>query len=85
MIDKTDLTGAFEFTMDIAMQDLTGSMVRVQRIGPGEGGGERAPAPDSSPGGSLFTSIQKLGLKLEPSKGQVETLVIDHVERPSPN
>lgn len=27
----------------------------------------------------------QLGLKLEQAKGQVETLVIDHVERPSPN
>jgi bla regulator protein BlaR1 len=27
----------------------------------------------------------QLGLKLEPAKAQVETLVIDHVERPSPN
>jgi uncharacterized protein (TIGR03435 family) len=27
----------------------------------------------------------QLRLKLEPAKGQVETLVIDHVERPSPN
>jgi len=27
----------------------------------------------------------QLGLKLEPAKGQVETLVIDHVERPTPN
>jgi len=27
----------------------------------------------------------QLGLKLEPANGQVETLVIDHVERPSPN
>lgn len=28
---------------------------------------------------------EQLGLKLEPARGQVETLVIDHVERPSPN
>lgn len=28
---------------------------------------------------------EQLGLKLEPAKGQVETLVIDHVERPSAN
>jgi uncharacterized protein (TIGR03435 family) len=81
VIDKTDLKGAFEFSMDIAMQDLTGSMVRVQRIGPGEGGGDRAPAPDSSPGGSLFTSIQKLGLKLEAKKAPVEMLVIDQAEK----
>jgi uncharacterized protein (TIGR03435 family) len=27
----------------------------------------------------------QLGLKLEPANGQVESLVIDHLERPSPN
>jgi uncharacterized protein (TIGR03435 family) len=29
--------------------------------------------------------LSSLGLKLEKSKGQVETLVIDHIERPSEN
>lgn len=40
-------------------------------------------APDLGP--SAASIADQLGLKLEPSKGQVETLVIDHVERPSPN
>ena len=40
-------------------------------------------APDL--GSSAASIADQLGLKLEPSKGQVETLVIDHVERPSPN
>ena len=40
--------------------------------------------PESGP--SLFSAIQEqLGLKLEATKGPIETLVIDHVEKPSGN
>jgi uncharacterized protein (TIGR03435 family) len=34
---------------------------------------------------SILTSIQGLGLKLESSRGPVETIVIDHAEKPSAN
>lgn len=45
-----------------------------------------APDDASEPGASIFTALQEqLGLKLEPSKGPVDTLVIDAVTRPSAN
>lgn len=42
--------------------------------------------PNGDTGPSIFTALQEqLGLKLESQKGQVETLVIDHIEMPGEN
>ena len=44
-----------------------------------------APPSDEPSAPSLFTALGDLGLKLDPAKGPVEFLVIDHVERPAEN
>ena len=42
------------------------------------------PVPDGPP--AIFTALpEQLGLRLEPAKGPVDVLVIDHVSRPSEN
>jgi len=46
---------------------------------------QRATAADDAPP-SLYTALEEqLGLKLVPAKDPVKVLIVDHIERPSPN
>jgi bla regulator protein BlaR1 len=71
--DKTGLTGRYDF------------VIKFPPIEPrGQNDAQGAP-PADDPSLVAFTAVAALGLKLEKDKGQVETLVIDHMERPSVN
>ena len=89
VVDQTELKGKYQASLDISMVE---AMQMAQKMGlnvppnamAGRGGNANAaPAEAASDpsGSSLFNSVQKLGLKLEPRKLPYEYLVIDHVEK----
>lgn len=79
MIDQTGFSGVFDIDLEFRRDDMTDVARRVGMVPPGAS----PPADTSIP--SIFTAVQQLGLRLESTKGPVEVLVIDHVERPSAN
>ena len=69
VIDRTNLTGAWDFTLKYAFEARAG-----QQLPPG------VPAPDPD-APTLFTALQEqLGLKLESAKAPVEVTVVDSIE-----
>lgn len=76
--DETGLTGSYDFLLSYTRDSTLGGVSIVA-----------VPSPTSAenPGGvSIFTAIQEqLGLKLQSTKGPVDTIVINHIEEPSAN
>jgi uncharacterized protein (TIGR03435 family) len=69
IFDKTGLTGKYDFTLH-----YHGTRLSDRK------------ADDMDPVQPLDVAIQdQLGLKLKPTKGPVQILVIDHIEKPSDN
>ena len=72
MIDKTGIEGDYEFTITWA--------------DPNASSPDELKAAAMAEGRSLYTAIQEvLGLRLEPQRGLVEMIVVEHVEKPSAN
>ena len=78
VIDQTGFTGTLDvhlkFAPDQSTQGLPGGAISVA-----------SPEPDPSRPDILSALQEQLGLRLTSSKGPVEVLVIDHVERPTAN
>lgn len=67
--DKTGLTGRYDMSFRI----------------PHPGAPSTEPDSTSNPPPTIFEVVEGFGLKLEPAKSSVETLIIDHIEKPSEN
>lgn len=72
VIDRTGLTGRYDFDLEfVPDESLFGGMLKT---------------PDNPAKPSLFAALQdQLGLRLDATRGNVSTLVIDQIERPSEN
>ena len=82
VVDRTGISGVFDIRLDWSGGDLPSAPA------------PRPPSPDSLPlpgpdpavmAAGIQSALQKFGLRLEPTHGPGDFLVIDHVERPSEN
>ena len=73
VFDKTGLTALFDFDIEYSNE------VTAPRAANNDGGPAAQPAP------SLFTALEELGLKLEPSKATLPVIVIESAQSPTEN
>jgi bla regulator protein BlaR1 len=79
VVDRTSLTGVF----DVDLTWTPDQMPQMQGTPPP---GAPPPPPIDPNGPSLFTAIEEqLGLKLESTRGAVEVLVVERLERSTPD
>jgi uncharacterized protein (TIGR03435 family) len=84
VVDMTELKGSYQVSLEMSLADL-GANARAQGMG-GAGGGSAkdsgiVEAADPSGGLSVYSSVEKLGLKLEPRKAKVEQVIVDSADK----
>jgi uncharacterized protein (TIGR03435 family) len=85
VVDMTDLKGSYQIALDLSMDDIRNvartAGVAVPGMVPGAEPGKLPADAASDPGGSIFASVQQLGLKLDARKTAMDTIIVDHVEK----
>ena len=92
VVDMTGLKGSYQIVMDISLADaMVMAKSQLQELGvnvpmahAGSGTADASPAAaasDPSGASTVYSSVQKLGLKLEQRKAKVEQLIVDHIEK----
>jgi uncharacterized protein (TIGR03435 family) len=80
VLDHTGVTDRFNFALEFLLDQNTPGLPGAVALGRG------AELIDVPPAATIFTALEEqLGLKLESARAPREFIVIDQVERPSPN
>jgi len=75
VIDKTGLTGAWNLELEFSPDELSAA-----------GDASASDLTPSERGPSFFTAVEEqLGLRFRPSRGAVKVVVVDRIERPTPD
>lgn len=84
VIDKTELKGTYVAAVNISIEDLQ-AIARSAGFAVGAAGpsanASGVPSTADPSGGSIYESIEKLGLKLNKEKLPVDVIVVDHLEK----
>jgi len=90
VVDMTGLKGNYQVALDLSMEEMR-NVARTAAASAGialpmHGGGDPskgspADAASTPSGNSVLAAVQQLGLKMEPRKSPVETIVVDHLEK----
>ena len=86
VLNRTGISDTEIFNFDVEFGADPDAWVEMQQLGFVPGALTLNPLTFKDPlGPTIFEALGKLGLTLERSKGSREFIVIDHIERPSPN
>ena len=83
VVDMTGIPGEYDFELTFAPETMRAMPFGGgPRMGPppGDAGREAAQAP-AEPAPSIYDAVKAYGLKQEPKKAPMETIVVEHVDR----
>jgi uncharacterized protein (TIGR03435 family) len=82
VVDMTGIEGLYDFDLVFSPETMRGMPGGARGpMGPPRGGDQPSGEPPAERAGSIYDSVGRYGLKLEPRKAPMEVLVVDHIEK----
>jgi uncharacterized protein (TIGR03435 family) len=81
VVDMTGVQGQYDFDLVFSPETMRGAPGGGRMMMPPGGGEHPASEAPAEPAASIYESVQRYGLKLEPRKAPMEILTVDHMEK----